>query len=396
MTRTEDRLADALGARADFVSQESLRDLVPPAIERSRPAGRVWLGALAAATAVLVVAAGAVAIRSRMSDAGPRAAATMPKYRVEVADDNDVVVRSTATGKILDRIRRSFGSTELIGTVVAEASRAPLFAAAFDGGGGWITIEEFGLNKTGDTTEVHSVRKFHRLTNMALALSPDGSKVAIAGVPRSGPSAGHVMIEVFNLLTGTHSIWSGGATKGRYQLVIPSLSWPATGRSLIYLANWCLPGGTGLFDGDCLGPAGKGPTGLQYVKQLPVVGNRGLLPGGEIGGKTLEGFGQAGRPKATQVIADPADANAIFLMEQGNSRDFIYRANVHGGFKSVRIFRSAAEPTLAQEATASLSADPSGSYLLVNVNRGTFYGWVHAGQFHRLDARKVDWQAGAW
>lgn len=70
------------------------------------------------------------------------------------------------------------------------------------------------------------------------------------------------------------------------------------------------------------------------------------------------------------MIADPVDANAIFLMEQGNSRDLIYRVRVNGDFRPVRVFRSAKEPVLAQEATASLFADPTGSYLLVNVSRG--------------------------
>jgi len=116
MTSTEDRLADALRARTEFVSQESLRELVPPAFESSRPTGRVWLGALAAAAAVLVIVGGAIVIRNRTPDAGSRSAITLPKYRVEVDEDSDVVVRSTATGKIISRLSDTVGVDELSAT----------------------------------------------------------------------------------------------------------------------------------------------------------------------------------------------------------------------------------------------------------------------------------------
>lgn len=115
MTRTEDWLTDALGARAEFVRQHSLRELVPPGLVRSRPEGRVWLGALATAAAVLLVVGGAAAIRNRTSDAGPKSAtsATPPKYRVEVEEDSNVVARSTATGGDPQVYRRGAGCQRL-------------------------------------------------------------------------------------------------------------------------------------------------------------------------------------------------------------------------------------------------------------------------------------------
>src|SRR5579863_3056193 len=122
MTSTEDRLTDALRASADFVSQESLRQLVSPEIERARPVGRIWLAALVPAAAVLLVVGGVAAIGNRSPAPRPRPAsapAVLPRYLVEVGDDHDVVVRSTATGKITSSFTGATGATELTATVVA-------------------------------------------------------------------------------------------------------------------------------------------------------------------------------------------------------------------------------------------------------------------------------------
>ena len=76
MTRTEDRLADALGAVAGAVPAETLRPLVAPSPRRARPA---WL-APAAAAASIVVLAGLVATGTAVfgTGAGKRAAPPPP------------------------------------------------------------------------------------------------------------------------------------------------------------------------------------------------------------------------------------------------------------------------------------------------------------------------------
>ena len=107
MTRTEDRLADALGVAADAVRADTLRPLVAPSPRRARPA---WL-APAAAAASIVVLAGLVATGTAVfgTGAGKRAApppvpaaarAAVPRYYVEADLDRRITVRSTATSRV--------------------------------------------------------------------------------------------------------------------------------------------------------------------------------------------------------------------------------------------------------------------------------------------------------
>jgi hypothetical protein len=396
MTRTEDRLTDALGASAEFVTRESLRRLIPPAIERSRPGARVWLAASAAAAAVLLVVGGSVAIGTRPSGTGPRSASAEPSYRVEVEQGKDLVVRSTATGKVTDSLSPALGAKGFSGTTVAKASQAPVFAVAYVASGNWTDIDKFVLSKTGHIVDVGRVAKIQQFVNVSLAMSPDGSKIALEGAPVQGPTSGQQVIEVFDRLTGSHSIWAAGTTGGQSQLGIASLSWQATGRSLIYLADRCVSGGFSMLNAVCPGQTGAGPVKGPYLMRLPVAGKQGLLPGGKIDGKRLRTLDLTRGVRAFQAIADPADAGRVFLVEQTHDRVIVDKINARGNSALERIFRSKAEPVLNQGLTASFSADGSGSYFLVNVNKGTFYGWVHAGTFHQLDAARVDWQAGAW
>lgn len=395
MTRTEDRLADALGAGAELIRQDSLRSLVAPAIEHHRPAGRVWLAASAAAVAVLVVVAGAAAIGTRTAGTGPASGSAAPKYRVEVGKSEDLVVRSVATGKVTDTLSAALGAKGLSGTTVASASRASVFAVAYVASGRLFNIDEFGLTKTGRINHLRQVGKVRDVLNVSLAMSPDGSKIALAGLALQGRKSDHPVIEVFDAEAGSHSIWTSSTDSVHSQLAIAGLSWQATGRSLIYQGDWCMPYEPAEVSGYCFIAAGKSAK-APFIKQLTVVGNRGLLPGGKLGGKLLRTFGSIGKAQSLKVVADPADSRAVLFMEQINSRVLIYKVNAQGKFDPQLLFRSKAEPALRQRGSASFYADGSGSYLLVNVNRGAFYGWVHAGKFHRLDAKKVGWQAGAW
>jgi hypothetical protein len=395
MTRTEDRLADALGAGAELIRQESLRPLVPPAIERHRPAGRVWLAASAAAVAVLAVVAGAAAIANRTPVTGPASASAVPSYRVEVDKFQDVVVHSVATGQVTDTLAAALGAKGFSGTTVASASRASVFAVAYVASGHLFNIDEFGLTKTGRINHLRQVGKVRDILNVSLAMSPDGSKIAFAGLALRGRTSDHPVIEVFDREAGSHSIWTSGTDSAHSQLAIAALSWQASGRSLIYQGDWCMPYEPAEVNGYCFIAAGKSAK-APFIKQLTVAGSRGLLPGGKIGGKLLRTFGSVGKAQSLKVIADPADSRAVLFMEQRNSRVLIYKVKAQGKFDPQLLFRSKAESALRQGDSASFYADGSGSYLLVNVNRGALYGWVHAGKFHGLDAKKVDWQSGAW
>jgi hypothetical protein len=104
VTRTEERLADALDAAARGLREDALRPLVMPERRPHRPA---WLAPLAAAAALLVVIGLAVAVARQTPGAGHRGGQlpgvpTAP-HAYYVQDDlnqDRPVVRSTATGAV--------------------------------------------------------------------------------------------------------------------------------------------------------------------------------------------------------------------------------------------------------------------------------------------------------
>ncbi len=67
MTRTEDRLTDALTAAARAVPQETLRPLIAPPARRRQPA---WLAPAAAALGIVLVVGVALAVGSRVGRSG--------------------------------------------------------------------------------------------------------------------------------------------------------------------------------------------------------------------------------------------------------------------------------------------------------------------------------------
>src|SRR5262249_23611896 len=107
MTRTEERLADTLGAIAAAVPEETLRPLVAPPLPRARPA---WLAPAAAAASVAVLAglvtAGAAVFgtgagkRARPPPVPAAAPPALPRYYVEADVDQRITVRSTATSRV--------------------------------------------------------------------------------------------------------------------------------------------------------------------------------------------------------------------------------------------------------------------------------------------------------
>jgi hypothetical protein len=85
------------------------------------------------------------------------------------------------------------------------------------------------------------------MVSVAVAVSPDGSKVAIAGNGPETAAGGDIpacrlrdaRIVVIDLRTGWRAVFAGGLAKRGRQPGINSVSWAGGGRSLVYLAQWC-------------------------------------------------------------------------------------------------------------------------------------------------------------
>jgi hypothetical protein len=245
MSRTEDRLTDALTAAARTVPAETLRPLV--AAPR-RPRRAAWLTPAAAALGIVLAVGLAVAVGSR--DTGSEtgiavAAAGAPRYYVEATLDARPVVRSTATGAVTSTVpvpivKRVPG----YGTdAVASARNGLFFVAAFVPGGGE-RVYRFRLTGAGRVTGFSAVPgrvlAVGQWNAGALAVTPDGSRVAVAFTfVGLGRSHSDYIVEI-STATGATSVWRGASRDlGGASFTVQNLSWTSDGRELVFLGRWC-------------------------------------------------------------------------------------------------------------------------------------------------------------
>jgi hypothetical protein len=189
-----------------------------------------WLAPLAAAACVVAIAATLVAIRQAQHGAPapsptPSSAGVVPRYYValshppDTATPNQVIVGNAATGRVLSRVAPPAGTT-FAGVAGAADDRtfiveAQPFPQPLPGGGAGRSADPTisGDGYTATTSAVTLPRTFYllrvspsasgptRLTRApvpevpagaevtALALSPDGSKLALAILPHVDPNA---------------------------------------------------------------------------------------------------------------------------------------------------------------------------------------------------------------
>ena len=263
MTRTEDRLADALTAAARAVPAETLRPLDVPPSRRRRVA---WLAPVAAALGVVLVVGLAVALGTRLSGSGagafPAQGAGVPRYYVEATLDARPVVRSTATGVVTSTVPVPIvKNAPGYGTdAVASARNGLFFVAAFVPGGGE-RVYRFRLTSAGQVTGFSAlpgrVLGGGQWNADALAVTPDGSRIAVAftfvgpsgscgakGQPAC-PSAHSDYIVGINAATGATSVWrSATPDLGGNSFTVQNLSWTGDGRELVFLGRWCRGAGS--------------------------------------------------------------------------------------------------------------------------------------------------------
>ena len=196
MSRTEDRLADALAAAARAVPEGTLRPLAsPPARSRRAP----WLAPAAAALAValvvgLVFAAGILLVKAHPP--GPPAGSQRPVpryYVVEGLQGGRPVVRATATGKVTGTVPVPRSANARRGRLRGQQPRWTVLRRGGRAGNPGERLYRFRLTSTGQVTGFAAVPGGalgnRNWTADAIAASPDGSRVAIS-LSWAGPVCG--------------------------------------------------------------------------------------------------------------------------------------------------------------------------------------------------------------
>jgi len=257
MTRTEDRLADALGAVADGVREETMRPLVAPPAARPRPR---WVAPAAAAASVAVLAGlvtGAVAVagagagkppvppKGSVPPAGPAAAAGAPRYVVVAGLDGQIAVRSTATGRTTAvlPLRGPGGYGRVRVGVVASAGNGLFVAAGIPPDSTFEKIYRFRVTSAGKVTGLapvpHGLLAAGELVD-ALAVTPGGRTIAYGSLIQPGSLKTDFgdRVNVVDTVTGDRSWWDSGRRGQSSAFSVASLSWTADGRLAVF-GEWC-------------------------------------------------------------------------------------------------------------------------------------------------------------
>jgi hypothetical protein len=389
MTRTEDRLTDALHAAARSVREETLHPLIVPVPAPPRWGRRLAPIAAAAAVALIAVLALILPGAGKVPPANHGPVAGPPHYYV-VDQDYHVVVRQTGTGAITASLpnpfpRAPFGGMRADGVAAIDDRE---FIAAYSGtttpqsATDQTRLYTFTVTPAGHVTGLALIRGgvlrgFD--VDGAIAISPDGSRAALAVCKEGPPSltfnCGQVEIMVINLRTGGHEVWtSGRLQRPGFYLDVPSISW-AGGESLVFLGQWCqasVVGGfcaSGAHDGQVRtldlasggGSLSQGKVLLKQSARYPFIVQAQLDPGGtSITIEVLRGpfVGPARQPSINQVIQ-------VSLAAGGRSR-LLY----HG--------------PIGNSVGVSLSSDASGRFWLLSSG---WAGWLDHGKLHLLEPR---------
>jgi len=424
MNSTEDQLTSALDAAAETVRPQTLRPLREP--EQATRARR-WrwdarLAPAAAATGVVAVVAVALVVasgspRTTGSSAAPgagtqaapgagtqAAAAVRPQYYAEAEGgiyngSSQVVVRSTATGAVVARIANppaATGNGDQYAVYVAAASGDQAFYAAYESGGNDsdIRIYSFQLDSAGAPSALIEIAgglisgQNHLLNVAGLAVSPDGSRLAVATAADPGSGAPQEIV-VIDLQSGAHSVWQGGLDRTGQAFGIANVSWTGDSKSLVYLAQWCPTQNsgesmTGLF-------CNAGHTDAQ-VRELDVASGGGQLTSGPV---LLQS--SSSRPYVGQALIHPAgtDIDAVVQTAAGSDLE-VAEISVATG-QTVSVLYRMADPGPGDLELPHLAADSSGQYLLFGTGgSGPDHGWIKNGTLHALAPLTPASNPGAW
>jgi hypothetical protein len=292
MTKTEERLADALDAAARALREDTLRPLQVPQRSRHRSA---MAAPLAAAAALLAVVGIGVAAARYLPGSGlhPGVATGRPRYYVEADANGDLpVVRSTASGAVTATVQLPYARYNPGARVVTAAADGTFFTAVMGSAGE--LIYRFRLTAAGRVqglTRVPGVALASRQWEVGvMAASPDGSRLAVSLTPTpvncsssctgsaSFSSWQNDQIEVIDTLTGARSVWTGGIAPN-FEFAVLSLSWTSNASELVYFGQWCRSGNANL--ATCEPGTGTG-AGRAEVRTLNPASRGGSLTSGRL------------------------------------------------------------------------------------------------------------------
>lgn len=287
MTRTEDRLTDALGAVADAVPEETLRPLVTPPAAWPRLR---WLApGAAAASVVLLASLVTVVVTLAGGSRGTPGPTTLrkgvPRYYAEADLDGRITVRSTTTGRVTATLplRAPAGTVG----VVSSAGSGLFFAAGVPGHSPLERVYRFRVTAAGQVAGLTAVRGGllgPRQAVDALAAVPGGDRVAVSLVRlarSAGPATGDTLM-VIDTATGQRTSWQNG-TRGRASLFrVANLSWTGDGRGLAVLGVWCRAAPAGLVRSSIVCPGTQADRTAEVRLLRPVRGHYGGLADGQL------------------------------------------------------------------------------------------------------------------
>jgi len=417
MTRTEERLADALRASADRVQDNKLRPLRAPEREVAhRQAWRGWLVPAAAAASVALIIGLAVAVTggTRHAHSGPSSASGtsgFPKYfaqfRFGVRPGPTLEVRSTSTGSLVASapFPKEQGWTLALNTVAASPD-GRTFYVDYDADRpgkpsviSQIWIYRLSITPSGQATPLTKVNGGQINGAAALghggsmAVSPDGTKLALTADttteldPNSRGWADKII--VIDLRTGARTVWQGGLYRPGKVFTIPDISWTADGRSLVFLGLWCNPPAvTNL----CAGTSGQQGYRDTQIRSLRVASGGGALD------RSVLLLTQSARyPVIAAAVAGPGAAELTVIVLSGHPGSFgtwskvaVERVSAAGGALLGIEYRSAATGGEGQPIGVAIRPDPSGRYQLFSYRGpGGFYtGWIGGGKLHFLPIKQ--------
>jgi hypothetical protein len=350
-----------------------------------------------------VVLASSVHLLSGRPPGGGDRAAGPPRYYVSVATTG-IQVRKTATGAVTARIPTPLVRPGGLGAY-------GVGVAAGDGGREFVVgytppphvdytppphviavqtrLYSFHLTSTGRVAGLSLVKGglLHGaevgLGAGALAVSPDGSKVALAVYRLASHSGAEIV--VINLRTGARAYWAGGLHRPGLNFGIPSISWTPGGGSLVFLSQWCQ---TVVATGFCA----KGKHDAE-VRELRVT-----AAGGRLSASAILLSESARYPNIVQARLTP-DGKALTMVVLGPPylgkfspvpQDLrVIQAPLAGGGQPRLLYRGVTGP----HAVVSLSADASGRHLLLTWRLN---GWIDHGRLRPLAPRGWVALAGAW
>jgi hypothetical protein len=411
MSRTEDRLQDALSALASEVRDDRLRPLPAPDPDprrQARNAWRAWLIPAAAAASVLLIIGVVVAVTRNATESRAQQTTSqvaMPSYFVQWVGNGPsgrIEVRSVSTGAVIATVPPPR-------TPIADALDIAAVAAAPDNRtfyveyalltpnltGRQLWIFSFSLTGSGSVTP-QTMIKGGLIANQTagpqtwgnLAVSPDGTKLALTAdstdrVPALS-SAYSDKIIVIDLLTGQRTQWQGGLFRTGKQFSIPDLSWSADGRSLIFLGQWCDPPGQTT---TCDGTSGPGGYRDAQVWSLSVATGGSLTRGRVLLRQSArfpfiaQALGGPGGSDLTVAVPSDRLANGNWRVLTVEDVSAATGAVLHVGY-GLSLGRG--QDRLPQQVW--LTADPSGQHLLISygVDGGFTIGWIDHGALHPL------------